>query len=310
MNFADYSAGGQSVSGWDKGLVTGLKVWENWLYVFKDNSIWYSNSERDDSNSKSFNLIFNKITSNWALTQNVITSVEQEILYLDWKTREVRRLGYEQNLTTLRDTAISREISDLFDLLPEEQPLATAHFQYPNYELSLTDWLSPLVEYNNWKSYRSNNKHFIYNVENKSWTTRDWVEDIIVSSDWHFWATDWFIYKDFEGELDWDGEYISKRYTLGDDMQLKKFWAFNIVWFVYPDSNSTKTLEVDILVDWELRDTLSYEFDTQTQIRERIDLYDIGQDFQFKLRFSGPWRIEIYDVQILYKRTSVQENYL
>ena len=309
LDFAEYSAWGQSVSWGDKGTITWMSVWENWLYVFKDNSIWYSNSERDAPESFSFNLVFNKITSNWALSQNVITEVDQEILYLDWKTREVRRLGYEQNLTTLRDTAISRDISELFDSLPEEQPLATSHFKYPNYQLSLTDWLSEEVEYNNGNSYNSNNKHFIYNVENKSWTTRDWVEDIIVSSDWYFAGIDWKIYKDFEWFAE-QWEFCSKKYTMSDDMQLKKFGWFNIVGFVYPEKGESLTLEIDIIVDWERLETLDYKYDKAERIRERIDLCnDLWQDFQFKIRYSWIWRVEMYDAQILYKRTTIKENY-
>jgi len=60
------------------------------------------------------------------------------MFYLDWKNRAVRRLGYEQNLTTLRDVAISKEIAEEFKSLPESQPMATSHFIYPNYQLSLS----------------------------------------------------------------------------------------------------------------------------------------------------------------------------
>lgn len=308
LNFTDYSAGGQSVSGWDKWLVTGMMVWENWLYVFKDNSVWYTNSEVDNPSSFSFNFRFNKITSNWALSQNVITEVDQEIFYLDWKSREVRRLGYEQNLTTLRDVAISREMSDLFKLLPEEQPLATSHFSYPNYKLSLTDWQSPTVEYNNGNSYHTNNKHFIYNVENKSWTTRDGIDWLIVSDKWHFADRDGLVYKDFEGSTSSTWTYLSKEYVFDDDIQYKKFGRFEVIGNIKSSVWNVKQLKVVIIVDDEEIDERIIEanWNESIQIREKIDMYDIGQKIQFKLEHSWVWEVEVHDVQIYYKRTSIQ----
>lgn len=306
LDFINYSAGWQSVSGWDKWLITGMVVGENWLYVFKDNSIWYTNSEVDDPNSNSFNFKFNKITSNGALSQNVITEVDQEIFYLDWRSREVRRLWYEQNLTTLRDVAISGEISDLFDELPEEQPLATSHFKYPYYQLSLTDWQSDLVEYNNWNSYHTNNVHFVYNVENKSWTKRTWIDWLIVSDKWYFADIDWKVYKDFEWYTSEDWEYISKLYVFWDDVMYKRYWRFDIVGKIIPETGEEKTLTIEIYVDWELIDSRDITKSTTSQIREKIDLYDIGQDFQFKLKHSWVWRVEVHDVQIYYKWTAIQ----
>lgn len=307
LNFSDYSAGWQSVSWWDKWLVTGMIEWENWLYVFKNNSIYYSNSEKDAPESFSFNLIFNKITSNWALSQNVITEVEQEIFYLDWESREVRRLWYEQDLTTLRDTAISREISDLFDELPEEQPLATAHFKYPNYQLSLSDWQWATVEYNGWYTYNVNNVHFVYNVENKSWTRRTWIDWLLISDRGHFADIDWRIYIDFDWETSESGEYVSKEYVFWDDIMYKKYWRFEVVWKIKTPNSSDKELTISLYVDDELVDERLIQSEWEvTHIRQKIDMYDIGQRIQFKLTHSWEWNVEIHDIQIYYKRTRIQ----
>jgi len=73
------------------------------------------------------------------LNQSVITDVQQDTFYLDWKNRSVRRLSYEANVSALRDSRVNDEIRSLMTTLPEEQPLATASFSYPNYKLSLTD---------------------------------------------------------------------------------------------------------------------------------------------------------------------------
>lgn len=307
LNFTDYSSGWQSVSGWDKWIITWMiaGAGEKWLYIFKDNSVWYTNSEKDIPWT-AFNLIFRKITSNWALNQNVITEVEQEIFYLDWKTREVRRLWYEQNLTTLRDVGISREISDMFNNLPEDQPLATSSFSYPNYQLSLSSWQSDTVEYNNGNIYHLNDKHFIYNVDNKSWTTRTWIDNMIVSNNWYFASADWKVYKDFK--LNWTEDWLfeSKEYSFWDDVMLKKFWRLEIVGKIIPDAWKEKTITVEIWIDGEKSDELSYTKTEESLIREKIFIYDIWHTIQFKFKHSWFGSVEIYDTQIYYKPTTIQ----
>lgn len=305
LNFADYSAGWQSISWWDKWLITWMMVWENWLYIFKDNSIWYSNSEKDVA-WVAFNLIFRKITSNWALSQNTITEVDQEIFYLDWKNRAIRRLWYEQNLTTLRDVSISREIAEEFKNLPEDQPMATSHFAYPNYQISLSSWLSGTVEYNNGNTYNVNDIHFIYNVENKSWTTRTWINTMLVSDKWYFASNDGKVYIDFKWDTVEDWVMTSKLYTFWDDIMYKKFSRFDIVWQIKPEAWQEKTMIIEIWIDWEKIDERTFTKDVDTQIKEKIDLYDIGQSLQFKIRHSWLGSVEIYDAQIHYKWTSIQ----
>lgn len=306
LNFTDYDSGWQSVSWGDKWIVTWMIVGENWLYVFKDNSIWYTNSEKDNPDSNSFNFIFRKITSNWALTQNVITEVEQEILYLDWKTREVRRLGYEQNLTTLRDVSISREISDLFDVLPEDQWLASASFSYPNYTLSLTDWTSPEITYLNWKRYHLNNVHYIYNVETKWWTKRTWIENLIVRDENFFSLSDWLVYKDYVWNTDEDGVYLSKYYTLWDDIEWKKWRWVDVVWLINPDEWEEKVITIEMIIDDEIIDRRTITASSRKQVRERFDMYDEWQWMQIKITHSWSWSVEVYDIQLHYIRTFIQ----
>lgn len=313
LNFKDYSAWWQSISGWDKWEITWFSVWENWLYVFKDNSVWYSNSENDDVNSKSFNLVFRKITSSGALSQNVITDVQQEVFYLDWKTRSVRRLWYEQNLTTLRDTKISGEIQSLLDALPEEQFLATSHFKYPNYTLSLTDGTSNSVTYWNWKTYKMNNKHFIYNVENKSWTTSTGMNYVICSHKWYIWMSD-YIFKTEVWNTTQEWDLLSKEYTFYSDVDFKRIKSIEFVWKIQWIWWA-KTLDIEILSDWETLEIWEDSFPLKRRItasswtmlsfRERIDLYSDCQTLQFKLKHSWNGRIEVSDINIFYKPLKV-----
>lgn len=302
LNFTDYSAWGQSISGWDRWEVRGFSVWENGLYVFKDNSVWYSNTEKDSSSAWAFNFIFNKITSNWALSQRVITNVQQDIFYLDWENKAIRRLSYEQNMNTLRDNSISDDIRWLISSLPEEQPLATASFHYPNYILSLTDWTSSEVTYPDWNIYHLNNKHFIYNVDKKSWATKTWINDLIVSDKWYLALNDWKVYKvDVWNTLE-DWTFISKKYVITNDSRYKRLWHVDIVWRITPDNLETKTITVKVIVDWVVVETRNISSTTNVyDFTERIDMYNDWQYVQFEITHSWEWKAELIDIYISYK---------
>lgn len=309
LNFTDYDSWWQSVSWGDKWKITGMIVWENWLLVFKDNSIWYTNQEIDKPESYSFNLKFSKATSNWALTQNVITEVDQEIFYLDWNTRTVRRLWYEKNLTTLRDVWISHNIEKYLKELPEEQELATSHFSYPNYVLSLSDHSWWTITYWDNKTYYTNNKHFIYNVDNKSWTTRTSLPWFIVSHKWYFWHLDKKVYKDMHWYTTEGWYFLSKMYNLWDDVWMNKFWRFEIVWSFL---NEASNITVKIIIDWEVIEERYITWNNDNwhisqSFRERIDLYDIWQTIEFSINWN--WPVEIYDINIYYTPTNTKEYY-
>lgn len=311
LNFTDYSAWGQSISGWDRWEIRWFKVWENWLYVFKDNSVWYSNSEKDSADAWTFNFIFNKITSNWALSQRVITDVQQEIFYLDWNNRAVRRLWYEQNLTTLRDNSISDEIRELLISLPEEQPLACASFKYPNYTLSLTDWTSNTVTYTDWNSYKTNNVHFIYNVYNKSWTRKTWIDNLVVSDKWFLALDNWLIYKEWIWNTTEEWELLSKKYVITNDSKFKRIWYVDIVWRLTPDNLETKSISIDIIIDWIVVETRTISSESNIyDFTERIDMYNDWQYIQFKITHSWLWKAELIDIYINYKSIpSYNKNY-
>ena len=302
LNFTDYSAWGQSISGWDKWEVRGFSVWENWLYVFKNNSVWYSNSEKDSADAWTFNFIFNKITSNWALSQRVITNVQQDIFYLDWENKSVRRLSYEKDMNTLRDNSISDDIRWLISSLPEDQPLATASFHYPNYILSLTDWTSDEVTYLDWNTYKLNNKHFIYNVDKKSWATKTWIDDLIVWDKGYIALNDWKIYKlDVWNTLE-DWIFLSKKYVITNDSRYKRLWHVDIVWRITPDNLETKTITVEVIIDWVVVETRNISSTTNIyDFTERIDMYNDWQYIQFRITHTWEWKAELIDIYINYK---------
>lgn len=320
LNFSSYSAWWQSVSAWNKWNITWFKVWENWLYVFKDNEIWSTNTENDNSPT-SFNFIFSKITSTWALNQSVITDVQQDTFYLDWKNRSVRRLSYEANVSSLRDSRVNDEIRELFLSLPEEQPLATSSFAYPNYKLSLTDNSWWTITYPNWKTYYLNTINFVYNVDKKSWTIEYNGKNYLRSNSWYFCDSLWFIYKDDVWNIKEDWTHISKEYTFWDDVSFKRYWLLEITWDIKSEWVwKTKELEIEVLVDDESveigdsdispnkRKIISTDGEL-VRFKETIDLFDDWQTFKFKLSHNWDWYVKVSDVNILYRPTKIKPEY-
>lgn len=308
-DFSAYSAGNQSV-GWNSTwVITGFSVWENWLYVFKTDECLYSNSEKD--NWASFNFIFNPITSTWAINQNAITEVRQEIFYLDWTSKAIRRLWYEKDLVTLRDTAISDEIEPIFHTLAEDQTNATGSYQYPNYKIFLRSQFAG-TDYND--------VTLTYNVHNKSWCTET-KKACFVSHRWYLGSTfEWKVWKD--DELSWkEWVRIWKEWDFWDGIDNKRYWELEIKWKMM----STLTLFVDVYVDWILEETRQINVDDNpsgtlgtrvlatdvlaswrtneplTEFRERFDLWLEWQYIQIWLRYEWIWDIEISQRNIQWK---------
>lgn len=321
LDFSWFDSGWQSISWGNKWNIKWFMVWENWLYVFKENEIWYTNSEQSDSNSNSFNFIFRKITSNWASSQFWICEVEQEIFYFDYKNRAIRRLGYEQNLTTLRDTAVSGEIENILERIPEDDEwnderyskLTQLSYKYPYLELSYADEDSEYLYVSwvdeNWR-YRIPGKTLVYNTESKSWTRRDDKDSKkpLFSHKWKFCNFEWEIFDSLFWFTENYGIYESKDYVFWDDIMMKKFWRFELIWSISSIDSRSKELILKIYIDWEELDSRVFtaNWDKRIQIREKVDLYDIGQVFKFTLEHSGVWEVEVHDVQIYYKGTSIQ----
>lgn len=304
LNFWAYNAWGQSVSWGNKSKLTGFYVSENWLYVFKENEIWYTNSENDLPDSFTFNFVFRKITDTWAYSQQTITGVNQDVFFLDWINRKVRRLSYEQNLTTLRDTSISNEIDKLFDTLPEDQRLATASFKYPNYKLYLSDHTGGTIEYSNGETYYLNNKCFVYNVSEKSWFTEDDKAWIIIAEKWYLASSDWKVYiDDKDRKSSWS--FLSKQYDMWESVGYKRYTHFDIYWV----NSEEIPLYLDIYEDWELLDSYLIDNNYWPEFRRRFDLWTEWRYFQFGLRYEWKSNIEIHDFSVNFKELKWYDMY-
>lgn len=313
IDFAAYSAWVQSI--WLHWNITWFEVWENWLYAFKDTEIWYSNSEKDtgevNPSAPTFNFIFNKITSSGNLSQQTIAKVKQEIFYYDNISKSVRRLWYEQNLTTLKDTQVSEEIEEYLDILPSTQSKACLSYKYPNLKLFLRS-----------ENSLDNDVTIVYNVESKAWAKEN--NKVCSIANWgYLWDVySNIIYKDdntYSIDNIWkEWLFISKEYDMWDWIDYKRFWEMEIMWKISNDI----TLYIDVLIDWKLISTneiIWSDIITSTlwtevlwigtsldnielnQFRKKIDMFDEWQNIQLQLRSLWTGYVEVSNFNIRYK---------
>jgi len=290
-DFSWYNSSTQRI--WWDWKITWLISWENWIYVFKEDEIYYSNTE--DDNWTSFNFIFNRITNNWAKDKYCITRANQDIFYYDWINKKIRRLSYEQNLTTLRDTSISDEIDELLQNQPNEYWIQQKlYYSYPNLYFACR-------ESTNVSWY--NDALYIYNVENEAWTIE--TNKPIKFWYWKYFSkenTTWEIYEDLVWNTTSTWIFESKVYSIIDDDNFKRFWWFFINWIITPESLNTKTLVVDIYIDWILKETRTISSLTSVlKFNEKIDMFNDWRTIQFKITHSWLWAVEINNVNIYYK---------
>lgn len=294
FDFSNYNSWGGSISWWSKSEVTWFSVSENWLYVFKQDEVWYSNNERDTWDT--FEFIFRKITNNWALSQSTITNIWQDVFYLDWKNRAIRRLSYEQNLTTLRDTAISNEVQTLLKSLPEQQSLACSHYKYPLYKIHLSDWTWWTITYSSWNTYNKNNICLTYNVDNKSWAVETSYPNVTRADKWFFSKSDDKIYKDQIGKNN-NWSFISKEFDFWDATTTKRFREVEIYWV--KDNSVSWTIKV--IVDWELFEQFDIESNfSWWQFRNRFMTGMEGRSISIWIDYTWAWKFEINEVSIKY----------
>ena len=316
FDFSAYSAGNQQI--WTWWIITWFTVWENWLYVFKNNEVHYSSSENDTWSL--FNFVFNRITSNWAINQKTITQVDQEIFYYDWINKAVRRLWYEKNLTTLRDVAISREIETIFDNINWDQSNATSTFKYPNYKLFLKSWLV-------WEWV--NDICLVYNVENKSWTTET-NKDCALSEKWFIWSAYNSIIFNDDTTNGWVSSIaLSKEYSFWDVIDFKKYWEIEIAWkiddtailtlFVYVDGEEVNSIQIER--KWNKQPSLwgrtlwtstlwaDIPYKWLIAFNERLELYDSWKVIQFWLLKEWIGSAEVSNINFRWKQDLAFTNY-
>lgn len=267
---------------WWDWKITWLISWENWIYVFKEDEVYYSNSIREDW--ESFVFVFNRITNTGAKNPQCIARVWQDIFYYDAISRKIRRLSYEQNITQLRDTAISHEVNQIVYDYPLQQNYHRLNYFYPNVKLYTQS--NPATN--------QNNQALTYNVDRKSWTT----ETVAVKWAWYdiTFDEDNKLYRE-ETSYKSEWEFKSKEYDLWDAIMFKRFWDIEIYW-KNPDEID---LFLDVYIDWDLYETFTISNNFWDYFRERFDIYQDWRYIQFWIRYEWIWYIEINEVNISYK---------
>lgn len=323
--FSWYDAWNQAVSAWNPWYLTWFIIWEDWLYVFKNNEV-YKNTKGDEYDWKSKNTItwveeyvlkynFKPVTKTWAYSQECITQYWQEIFYYDWINKSIRRLRYEEQQQTLRDTAISHEVDTLLKDIPNpptnHTQLHSLTFKYPNLEFNYCS-TNNFIDNSFWPQTVLPDSQLIFNVETWSWATRPLLTDKgeapLQPSNWYYININKEVF-DFTSTAEY-WEFESKVYTLNwVDSYWKRFGWFDIVWDIEPNSWETKTLTIDIYINWVLEETRTLSSTTDLlRFRERIDLYNDWQDIQFKLTHSWKWKIAITDCYLYYKELPFQQS--
>jgi len=250
--------------------------------------VYYSNSVQDDWTWFAF--VFNRITNNWAKDKYCITRVGQDVFYYDWINKKVRRLSYEQNLTTLRDTWVSKEIDKLIQWQPiinwVQQKL---YYSYPNLRLATRS----STETSNY-----NDIIYTYNVDNKSWTTETWKA--VKQAYWKYFTkfnVNSLLYED-DSSFANSWTFLSKEYDLWDNVDIKRFTEIEVYWV----KETQVTLYLDVYQDWILLTTFTIENNYPNNVfRNRFDMWNEGRYFQFWFRYEWIGKLEINEVNIIYK---------
>lgn len=299
--FNAYPAWAQYVSWGNKWIVTWFIVNEDWLYVFKDNEIYKHTWEKDSWTV--FQFVFSKLSSNGALSQSTIAEVWQEIFFYDGINKAIRRLSYEQNLTTLRDTRVSSEVDSFFENIPILQnQLMSVSFKYPNLSVYIpkNDWPNYILT--PWIETKKPTVELIYNVDNKSWAERNeyFWEYALFSHKWIV-CWDWiYIYDDYVWSWTKNAEWQSKHFDFWDANDYKRMGEVE----VYSVRDEGTSLFLDVYIWGTLEESREITSD-----RFRADLFYEGQFIKIWLRKTGVWKVEINEINIKYKPIMAYNEY-
>ena len=318
-DFSWYNSNFQSI--WDAEAIVNIRSNNSELWVVKKN--WFHKAVGTVDDWTSYLYQFKQESSTWALNTHCVVSVDKDIIYFDWVS--IRRISYEQNISALTDSNISKDIESIIRWFPTNQENnATMYYAYPYVKLFLRDKFS---DYNSvW---------VIYNVVDKSFSLQNWLSVI----QWVGWfinnkRTSYFvssqtstIYEDnvWDTYSSWNinCSHKSKRYVLGDWVDYKRITQIELYWKI----SSLLSMYIDIYVNWLIIDTQEIYFDEVlvpttwsseigntlfgwnnedniSQLNNYVVRYEYfadGRDLQFWVRWNGQWRFELHWLNVIYK---------
>lgn len=143
---------------WSKSnYIVNISTSEDWIYIF---------SNRETYKARNIQLVWtqtvftpDKVANNWTISKDSVVWVEQELFYVDWVNRNIRRVRYEESFDTLRDDNISERVNNLLQTLPEQTTVYT-RFSYPNVKFTFKQEGFDTIH----------NYTIIYNVREQSFT--------------------------------------------------------------------------------------------------------------------------------------------
>ncbi len=318
-DFSWYNSNFQSV--WDASAVVKIVSNISELWVVKKDS-WHKSVGTFD-NWTAYLFQFKQESSTGALNTHCAVNVEKDMIYFDWVS--LRRISYEQNISALSDSNISKDVETIIKGLPSSQEgNATMYYAYPYVKLFLRDKFST-----------TNSVWIIYNVVDKSFSIQTWLNCIQwVGGYINNKRTSYFVSSQtstiYEDNV-WDSynsgninfSHKSKRYVLWDWVDYKRITQVELYWKI----SSLLTTYIDIYVNWVLIDTQEILFDEvllpttwssemgntllwganeeevslMNDYVVRYEYFADGRDFQFWVRWNGQGRFELHWLNIIYK---------
>lgn len=260
----------------------------------------------------SFQCVFEMVSSTWNVDAWSFVNVNHDLFFFDWSS--IRRLGYEENISAIRDSSISDYIRPIFSSLPRQRKI-TANFVFP------------LVKFYFNKDSDVNDFAVVYNVMDKSFSTqRIGASDCGVLKIKDKYLNVWM--SSFssqvmeclpEGVSSYDGNpqrehFVWKDFSVYDDVDYKRYTQVELS----GEATDWTNVEVNIYVDWRLIKTSEFivEGDKSPTIgavtfwvlslgsnsptnnlawwTKRIELFHDGQTLTIEVKKNGNWFIRLF----------------
>lgn len=326
FDFSALDSSSQAI--WGGAPITGFAIGQNNMYVVKNNA-FFKLWEVIVSKNTSDVIIWvafpsDQVTQTGAVNQECVVNVDQDIFYFDGQN--YRRLSYEQNILALKDSSISDEVSLEIRALPLDQSKATCFYVYPYFKGYLRSEFSS-----------DNDVGFVYNVIKKSWSRENGKVMRHSTSGYDSASSKQvaFFGSVYDGSVCSDdktlafngasrtGEWISKEYDFGDEIDMKRLTQCELAWSITP----WFSVNFQILTsDWKIVDertitetTLETSTTgtvtagsalagagwepwlTKVWFRERYEEFYDSSSFRFRFTYEGTGYFELTSLNLMFR---------
>ena len=232
----------KSIYGW---VISSTKTQTGTSYTYSGESI----ASTTPQYTTSFQCVFDKVSNTGNYDAGSFVNVNHDLFFFDWSS--IRRLGYEENISAIRDSSISDEVDTIFSSLPFQNRVV-ASYVFPLVKFFFRSKDKPM----NWNDFA-----LVYNVMDKSFSTQTiWVEDagrlkinneyvdVFMSS----YSTQIMRLLE-EGISSYDGEEVREKFqwkdfSVYDDVDYKRYTQVEFSW----EATDGTKIEFNIYVDGRL----------------------------------------------------------